>query len=260
MISTKTLNTLQRWSSVGHWTIWGTLGCVLVSVAFNVVAFGDLGQEAVNRAIITGTALPVLLGLPLFLYMSLRVRGLAISNQRLGLVARTDSLTACLNRGAFTKTVSAALGQQESAGRGALLIIDADKFKAINDLYGHTCGDEALTLIARSIRRVLRPGDLVGRIGGEEFGVYLPGVDQLAAETVAERIRRSVNTASFAPGGQQHALSVSIGGVAFEGACAFADLFCIADQRLYGAKQAGRNRAVVVHATDHPAIELQRTA
>lgn len=258
MISTKTLNTLQRWSSVGHWTIWGTLGCVLVSVAFNVVAFGDLGQEAVNRAIVTGTALPVLLGLPLFLYMSLRVRGLAISNQRLGLVARTDSLTACLNRGAFTKTVSAALSQRTGGELGALLMIDADKFKAINDLYGHNCGDEALTIIARSIRKVLRPGDLVGRMGGEEFAVYLPDVDQRAAETVAERIRRSVNVASFTPEGQGHTLSVSIGGVAFDGPSRFSDLFRIADQRLYGAKQTGRNRCVVVHGDDHPVIDLKR--
>jgi diguanylate cyclase (GGDEF)-like protein len=93
-------------------------------------------------------------------------------------------------------------------------MIDADNFKSINDLFGHDAGDEALTIIARSIRTILRAGDLVGRMGGEEFGVYLPDVDQRGAEAVAERIRRSVNLAVFAPDGQQRSLSVSIGGVA----------------------------------------------
>ncbi|KQX40559.1 hypothetical protein ASD04_07550 [Devosia sp. Root436] len=192
--------------------------------------------------------------------MSLRVRGLAITNRRLGLVARTDSLTACLNRGAFTGKVGTLLTQRAHGSSGALLMIDADNFKAINDLFGHDAGDEALTIIARSIRTILRAGDLVGRMGGEEFGVYLPDVDQHSAEAVAERIRRSVNLAVFAPDGKQRSLSVSIGGVAFEGPASFSDLFRIADQRLYGAKQTGRNRVAVVHVADHPFIDLKRTA
>ena len=139
-------------------------------------------------------------------------------------------------------------------------MIDADNFKAINDLFGHEAGDEALTIIARSIRAVLRAGDLVGRMGGEEFGVYLPGVDQRGAEAIAERIRRSVNLAVFAPDDRQRTLSVSIGGAVFEGPASFSALFRIADQRLYGAKQTGRNRVTVVHVDDHPFIDLKRTA
>ena len=137
-------------------------------------------------------------------------------------------------------------------------MIDADNFKAINDLFGHDAGDEALTIIARSIRAVLRAGDLVGRMGGEEFGVYLPGSDQRGTEIIAERIRRSVNLAVFAPDGRQRPLSVSIGGAVFEGPASFSDLFRIADQRLYGAKQTGRNRSAVVHVDDNPAVELRR--
>lgn len=260
MMPSRTLTTLQSWSSVGRWTLFGTLACVMISVAFNAVMFGDLGTKALQRSIISATVLPVLLGLPLFFYMSVRVRGLAITNLRLGLVARTDSLTACLNRGAFTSKVGALLSHRPDASTGALLMIDADNFKAINDLFGHDAGDEALTIIARSIRTILRAGDLVGRMGGEEFGVYLPDVDQRSAEAVAERIRRSVNLAVFAPDGQQRSLSVSIGGVAFEGPASFSELFRIADQRLYGAKQTGRNRVTVVHVADHPVVGLKRTA
>lgn len=256
----KTSSVMQRWSSVGRWTLLGPLICVGVSVGFNAIIFEDLGSEALQRAILSSIVLPILIGAPLFFYMSLRMRGLAITNLRLGLIARTDSLTACLNRGAFTAKVSTLLAHRRDQMGGALLMIDADNFKSINDLYGHDAGDDALAIIARSIRTILRSGDLVGRLGGEEFGVYLPDMDQKGAEAVAERIRRSVNLASFAPRGQQRPLSVSIGGVAFEGPVGFSELFRIADQRLYGAKQGGRNCVAVVHHADHPVIELKRSA
>lgn len=260
MMPSKTLTALQSWSSVGRWTLFGTAACVVISVIFNALMFGDLGSAALQRSIVSAVVLPVMLGVPLFFYMSIRVRGLAITNRRLGLVARTDSLTACLNRGAFTSKVSTLLAHRPYGASGALLMIDADNFKSINDLFGHDAGDEALTIIARSIRTILRAGDLVGRMGGEEFGVYLPNVDQRGAETVAERIRRSVNLAVFAPDGQQRSLSVSIGGVAFDGPAGFSELFRIADQRLYGAKQTGRNRVTVVHVNDYPVIDLKRSA
>lgn len=260
MLPSKTLTAWQSWSSVGRWTLFGTLACMAISVSFNALIFGDLGHPALHRSIISAVVLPMMLGVPLFFYMSMRVRGLAILNLRLGLVARTDSLTACLNRGAFTSKVSDLLADIPPEGGGALLMIDADNFKSINDVFGHDAGDEALTIIARSIRTILHAGDLVGRMGGEEFSVYLPGVDQRGAEATAERIRRSVNLAVFAPHGKQRSLSVSIGGVAFEGPAVFTELFRVADQRLYGAKQTGRNRVTVVHANDHPAVELKRIA
>jgi len=89
---------------------------------------------------------------------------------------------------------------------------------------------------------MLRAPDLVGRLGGEEFGVFLPGAGRDQAESVAERIRQTVNTASFAPAGSAHPLSVSVGGAVFDRALPFADLFRVADQQLYAAKQRGRNR------------------
>ena len=258
MAPSRPLSALQSWSSVARWTLFGTLGCILVSVTFNAFMFDDLGPQALQRSILSATVLPVLLGMPLFFYMSMRVRGLAITNLRLGLVARTDSLTSCLNRGAFTARVSTQLARTDLNPSGALLMIDADNFKAINDLFGHDAGDEALTIIARSIRSVLRRGELVGRMGGEEFAVYLPGVDRRGAEMVAERIRRSINLAVFSPDARRRELSVSIGGAVFQGAASFSDLFRIADQRLYSAKQTGRNRVAVVHATDYPEIALSK--
>ncbi|MET3924095.1 GGDEF domain-containing protein [Devosia sp. 2618] len=260
MTYSKTLNALRSWTSVGRWTLFGTLACMFVSILFNAAMFGDMSAEAQRRSMLSAIVLPILLGAPFFFYLSLRLRGMAITNLHLGLVARTDSLTACLNRGAFTHKVSAMLSHRSEGAGGALLMLDADNFKAINDLYGHESGDEALTIIARCIRTTLMSGDLVGRMGGEEFGVYLPNAGRHSAEAIAEGIRRSVNSATFAPDGRQHPLSVSIGGVVFDQPASFSDLFRIADQRLYGAKKTGRNCATVVHVNDYPSIGLKRSA
>ncbi|MBJ3786873.1 GGDEF domain-containing protein [Devosia sediminis] len=251
---------LFGWSSVGRWTLFGTMACIAASISFTLLAFGDLSGELALRILISAVALPIIIGAPLFFYFSMRMRGLAIANARLGRVARTDSLTSCLNRGAFTSHINAWLRAPAAASCGALLMIDADNFKSINDLYGHDKGDEALTVIARAIRSVLRNGDIVGRMGGEEFGVFLPGVTQHQAQLVAERIRAAVNAAEFSPHGEPRPLSVSIGGAAFSETTSFTQLFRIADQRLYGAKHAGRNTAAVVQVEDHPTINLQRTA
>ncbi|PXA92891.1 GGDEF domain-containing protein [Nostoc sp. 3335mG] len=260
MLSPRTVGSPQSWSSVAKWTVFGPLGCVVISLVYNAVTFSDLGPEALARAMVAGTVLPLILAIPLFLYLSLRLRMLAITNRRLGLVARTDSLTACLNRGAFTAKVETLLADPHGPRAGALLMIDADNFKTINDLHGHDAGDEALMVLSRAIRSVLRAGDLIGRMGGEEFGVFLPLVDQKAAELVAERVRRAVQLAQFTPSGEPYLLTVSIGGAVFDGNTTFTELFRIADQRLYGAKHSGRNRAAVVHTLDQPAVELRKTA
>ena len=259
MMSPKNLP-LLGWSSVGRWTLFGTLACLATSLSFTLIAFGDLGGELAVRLLIGAAAVTIITSAPLFFFFSMRMRGLAIANVRLGRVARTDSLTACLNRGAFTSHIDAWLRDPQAPSCGALLMIDADNFKAINDLFGHDMGDEALTIIARAIRSILRHGDIVGRMGGEEFGVFLPGVTQHQAQVVAERIRASVNAADFRPHGKPRQLSVSIGGAAFSESTSFAQLFRIADQRLYGAKHAGRNLANVVQVEDHPIINLRRSA
>lgn len=253
-------NELLSWVRVGCWILFGTLICIIVSVGFNLLFFSDLGEPSLSRAIASSTILPVVLGPPLLALLSLQVRRLAVANRQLDQLARTDSLTGCLNRGAFTHEVSRRLAETTAQSGGALLMIDADNFKAINDLYGHDVGDDALLIIARCIRAIVRSGDLVGRMGGEEFCVYLPGADERAATAIAERIRRSIALAVLAPGGRRRALSVSVGGAVHDYPAGFAELFRIADQRLYGAKQSGRNRVLVINVTDDPVIMLRRSA
>jgi diguanylate cyclase (GGDEF)-like protein len=236
------------WLDLARWTGLGTLACIAISMIYNFAAFRSLGAEALRQALISAVVLPVILAGPMFSYLTLKMRRLSIANRQLGVVASIDRLTSCFNRGAFTDKVNAYLDRAEFgtvAQCGALLVIDADHFKTINDRFGHEHGDEALTTIARTIRSMLRAGDIVGRLGGEEFGVFLPGVDLPTASLIAERIRRSVNVAVFAPGGELRQLSVSIGGAVFDMQTDFEELFRIADRRLYEAKSFGRNRVEV---------------
>lgn len=259
MIEPSNVSAPRSWTSVGKWTLFGTIFCVTISLAVTWLLLGEQEADVTGRVLISATLVPTLVAAPLFFYFSLRMRQLAIVNTKLGRVARTDSLTACLNRGAFTARVNDWL-RNPSTIRGALLMIDADNFKAINDAFGHDAGDEALTLIARSVRTVLRNGDIVGRLGGEEFGVFLPDVDHDRACQVAERIRAEVAESQFAPDGDDYPLSVSVGGAVFSRNTSFAELFRLADQRLYSAKRAGRNAVTVDEVADHPIIRLKRSA
>ena len=237
----------EGWGRVVAYTVGGTLICIGATLYVDSANFPHLTDAERMRTILIDVLLPILLAVPLLLFFSLKLRELAIAHKKLTVYASTDSLTQVLNRAAFSTLVDAYLKDVHTHDDryGALLIVDADNFKSVNDTYGHDRGDEALITIARSIKSMLRSPDLVGRMGGEEFGVFLPGATTAQAELVAERIRRTVAAAPFAPGGTAHQLSVSVGGAVFRATVPFHDLFRAADQELYRAKQAGRNRVAV---------------
>lgn len=227
------------------WTVFGTLACVSISVTYNYIVFRSYDVDTLQHALLSATVLPVVIAAPLFFYLTLKLRELAIVNHRLNDAASTDSLTQCLNRGAFTASVNLWLESTETnvtEATGALLIIDADHFKSVNDRFGHQRGDEALRLISSTIKGVVRTRDLVGRLGGEEFGIFLPDTDPQRANSVAERVRQSIGAIDFAPNGIRWYLTVSVGVVVFRRPIEYADLFKIADERLYRAKEMGRDR------------------
>lgn len=235
-----------RWN-LARWTVFGTLGCIAFAVTFNALLFRRLGEPAYGLSILSATVIPLLLAGPLFFYLTLKLRELAIANHKLDEAASTDSLTQCLNRGAFTALVEAWIAK--NAGHTlyrpcALLVVDADRFKAVNDRFGHLAGDEALCHIAAAIREATRADDLVGRLGGEEFAVFLPGVVDM--EAIAERIRRNVETTTFEADGETWKLTVSVGGASFDTPVPFSELYRAADTRLFAAKRFGRNRIVLV--------------
>lgn len=233
------------WGRVISVTVAGTAFFIAVAFFVDSFNFPYLSAEAVRRAELTDLLLPLVLGGSFLFLLMWKIRQLAIAQRDLSIVAATDSLTAVLNRGAFSMLVEAYLEQtrkQEQARPGALLIIDADHFKSINDRLGHDSGDQALKLIAQAIKGQLRGVDIVGRIGGEEFGVFLPGVEPAQSWLVAESIRRRIREMEFSPGGRSCPLSVSIGGISFSGPTTYEAIFSAADRRLYAAKSNGRDQ------------------
>ena len=233
-------------------TVLITLACIAISIFVDSFNFTNLSPEAVTRSLVVDTLLPGCLAGPLLYLLLSKVQQLAISHRELSIVASTDSLTAVLNRGAFTMLVESYLAKAEEQAMlrsGSLLVIDADHFKAINDNLGHQRGDEALKIIAGAIKQCLGHGDIVGRIGGEEFGVFLPGAETRKACDVAERIRKAICGTIFPSEGLPWSLSVSVGGVVFDGRANYDELFSGADSRLYMAKRNGRNQ-VIISAAD----------
>lgn len=225
---------------------------VLMSVALSVI-FTNIIMELISAGInlqglIVSIAMPLVLGGPLTLFLVLKHEQLRHANDQLELLATTDWLTTCLNRGAFTGAVTHYLDHDvDTDNGGALLIVDADDFKSVNDRFGHDAGDRALQLIASAIRRAVGATDLVGRLGGEEFGVFLAQSDR-AASQIAEQIRAAVAGIVFAPNGTLCPLSVSIGGATYDRSALFAELYRLADQHLYQAKNTGRDRVAMMHA------------
>jgi diguanylate cyclase (GGDEF)-like protein len=163
--------------------------------------------------------------------------------RRIAELARTDALTGVLSRGNFLASGQRILTRCSRDGRPCgMVMLDVDRFKDVNDRYGHSAGDQALRSIAVALTNCLRPGDLIGRYGGEEFAVILPGADAAAAGVIAERARLSVGAlpADWAPG---HAGMTVSGGIAIATESDdLNDLLMRADRALYRAKNAGRNR------------------
>lgn len=226
-------------------TLCGTVFCVAITLFVDSFNFHEMSEARFRYALTVDILLPMGLAAPLLFLLLHKMRLLAIAHQEISIIALTDNLTEVLNRGAFKMMVDAYLKQalqQPTQSSGAFLVIDADHFKTINDRFGHQTGDEALKIIAQTIKGSLRQGDIVGRIGGEEFGVFLPKAAQSQAISIAERIRLRIHQTEFPPAAQTHALSVSVGGVTFGGNSVYDDLFRVADKCLYSAKSGGRNQ------------------
>ena len=155
--------------------------------------------------------------------------------------ALTDVLTGCHNRRAFEGQLERDLHMASRLGQPlSLILLDIDKFKAVNDSYGHDTGDMVLRLLAKTLREELRRVDTAARIGGEEFALILPQSDMFGAVAVAERLRLRLEKLNIPKVGHITA-SFGVSVFPFHGAQR-AQLLGLADRALYLAKQTGRNR------------------
>lgn len=177
--------------------------------------------------------------------------GVAVENARLFLevrrLATTDELTGTHNRRQFILLAETEFRRFRRHGRGpAVMMIDLDHFKRVNDTHGHAVGDAVLREVAQRWRMALREVDVMGRLGGEEFAALLPETDLASArDVVGERLRRCVADELIETAAGPVAVTVSVGVAAADDRTAqFAALLQRADAALYLAKQGGRNRVV----------------
>ena len=181
---------------------------------------------------------------------------LVIDELELRLIATTDSLTGTLTRRSFDLEVSREIDRASRYGRPlSFILFDIDRFKAINDQYGHATGDVVLYQVARLCMSSLRTVDFVGRIGGEEFAVVLPETADAGARETAERLRSAVAHSVINASSTAISVTASFGVATLLGCEAgFDNALKRADAALYQAKKAGRNRTVSYGEADLPEV------
>jgi diguanylate cyclase (GGDEF)-like protein len=161
----------------------------------------------------------------------------------LALASRRDALTALPNRRAFEEDLAReAARAARTAAPLSLVALDVDRFKAVNDERGHAAGDAVLRAVAARAAAAIRAGDLLARVGGEEFAILLPGADLARAAEAAERIRAALAALPVEAAGHAVAITASFGCAALAPGEPPDALLARADARLYEAKRAGRNR------------------
>tara|TARA_R110000824_G_scaffold11746_16_gene51602 strand:- start:3722 stop:4555 length:834 start_codon:yes stop_codon:yes gene_type:complete len=232
---------------------------VLLSFTFTgslyLLFFGidDRFWPALNMSIM----IPWAITIPLGLYMSrqrFKLVGLTNrlketqtklrrANKALEQRANFDGMTGLLNRDGFFSRLDEMRGDETA---NVLLIIDVDHFKNINDSFGHLVGDQALMLLGKTFRKTLREDDLVGRIGGEEFGIFLPNTSAPEGQIIGEIIRHEIENTIFEPHhNMRHVITVSIGVTAVAPHQERAALMGNADTALFTAKRRGRNQVAL---------------
>jgi diguanylate cyclase (GGDEF)-like protein len=156
-------------------------------------------------------------------------------------LAYYDELTGLPNRRSVLRQLEALISRGRRHGHAmALLMVDADHFKAVNDLHGHAAGDAALRALAERLCERLRTEDVAGRFGGEEFVIALPDADAAGAVAVAEGVRAAVSARPLTIAGRELSLTVSVGWATWEDDD-LGQLLARADGALYEAKAAGRD-------------------
>ncbi|WP_353646485.1 GGDEF domain-containing protein [Mesorhizobium sp. WSM2239] len=235
----------RKWVRALLLTAAGTIGCLAVSLFLQFLLFGGEDAATFQQTLLIAFVLPLAISTPLLFLLVLKTIELSALKQQYAQERAQDSLTSCLNGPLFSAMVDAyptLTGSRSGRQSGSLLVVDVDHLSRLNERIGHRAGDQALRVLAGLIRASVRKGDLVGRIGGDEFAVFLPGASREDAEKVAERIRHSAAEVRFEAGGSDWPLSVSVGVVLFEAEIELDDLLRAAGEQMQVAKKGGRNR------------------
>ncbi len=234
-----------------------TLGSICASLITTSILLILFTGGVSSTALIIAALVPIIAGVPVttvfdrqrqkvktaLAELETAHRQLECLNSELKLQATHDYMTGVFNRRHFVKLVSEA---RKACPHGTLICIDVDDFKRINDTYGHNAGDLALKAITSTICELTHDRDIVARIGGEEFAIFVHHACYEEILNLSERIRTAIETMSFSPAeGKVHDMSVSIGIAFVAEAGDFDSLVNKADKRMYDAKETGKNRIVL---------------
>lgn len=216
--------------------VLGTAACLVASLVLHYLLLIPDGVGAGQRALIGAVLLPVVLGIPVFGFVALTLSELRRARSQLNRAATYDPATDCYNATVFSTVVER---RRIASAEGALLVVDASALRSISLRYGPAWAEEAMRIIAAAIREAVREGDVVGRLGGSEFGVYLAGATAKDARNIGVRIRSEVAAAVFSPEPEEAAaLSVTVGGVMVRDQRHFEEMFRVAARQVDDARQA----------------------
>jgi len=171
----------------------------------------------------------------------------AVQHRKVDDLSRTDGLTGLLNHRTFQVVFDGKINSMGRYGKSmAVVMVDADKFKTVNDTYGHSVGDEVLVELSKRLKSLVRKNDAVARYGGEEFAVVLDSVDEENARIIAEKMRKAISSKPFATASGALPITASFGFSILrkDETTTKREFLDQADQALYHAKESGRNRVV----------------
>lgn len=236
------------WTDVLRFSALITALSVAVPVVLVSLLLRHLPLDVKMPYIMLSAGIPFLIALPVSIFA---LRMLMTINQTVDMVndlVRFDPLTGVLCRSHFYHS-----WRESRRNGGFLAIVDADHFKSVNDTFGHEGGDEALKHLANAMTQAVSSPGLVGRLGGEEFCIYLPGVSRAEARMIMVQIGGWLRQHPFAIGQQSHTITVSIGLTQDNPGETISNVIRRADKCLYAAKASGRDRCIME-------IELDATA
>jgi diguanylate cyclase (GGDEF)-like protein len=239
---------LLRQPRPGLWRLQKLIGLndLVLALTMAAWAWSGIGKGGVDMS--TSSPVQVAAFLSGFIMMIINGFGFLLmckqkDDMQMERLATIDYLTGLLNRRAFfERAESARMLAKRLREPIALMMLDIDHFKQLNDRFGHAGGDQALVVFANTAREMLRDHDIMGRLGGEEFALVLPGTDRDGALHAAERLRVAVKEARLDKSGNDYAMTVSIGVVLVDPGEELTAALARADRALYLAKSSGRNR------------------
>jgi diguanylate cyclase len=236
---------VTSWRQVFGFSVAITILSISVPVCVVAVALWHLPWQHLIPILVVSGSIPLFIAFPISVFSLNILRNMNGIMITLDSLLRFDSLTGVLNRSHFLH-----LAQDKRRKKSFFAIVDADHFKQINDRFGHDAGDEALKFLGQQLGQVFGPYGLVGRLGGEEFGIYVSGQTASQLHLLVSMLQTNLRANRISYEGHEISVTVSVGITEDDGTSSFAAVSRSADKCLYAAKHAGRDCCFIANKLD----------